>query len=166
MHWLGRGALINPHFPNNSKRTGQEAILCVFKMCWWGGYSKIPNLLGRGYVKLKIYMAGRSKTTSSPPPPYLFSCNSPYLNYWQISHNVWWNWGFDYIWLNIFQSTTVQFCGSKLACIWLTGILDVLRYSSSASSEPSVEACTNTPLSCTLMDPSTSSRAACASSCK
>lgn len=33
----------------------------------------------------------------------------------------------------------------------LTGILDVLKNSSRASSEPSVEACTYTPLSCSLM---------------
>ena len=37
-----------------------------------------------------------------------------------------------------------------------TGIFDDLRNTSSASSEPSVEACTKTPRSCTLIDSSTS----------
>ncbi len=62
-----------------------EAILLVFKMCWGGGYSKIPNLLGPGTSELKSTrqwgqksITVRPLTPHHPHPSYLFNCNNPY----------------------------------------------------------------------------------------
>ncbi len=50
-----------------------------YSKCAGGGvYSKILNLLGRGYVRIKIYQArGSKKSSSLPPPPIPFQLRQP-----------------------------------------------------------------------------------------